>query len=307
MARIRSIHPGLFTDEAFMALSSDGQVFFLGLWTEADDQGVFEWKPLTLKVRLRGGKDGAVEPLLEELTAVNSIQRYEVGGRVYGAIRNFRKFQRPKKPNAIHPITDEIRTYVALSAANPEPSDDEHDEVLHQFGTGTEKSPQREDGGGRMKDEGGTKKTSGVASQLPAVLGPVFITLPTNRFESQGEEVPIYQPFVEEMQSLYPAIAVGDQLRAMRAWLITNAEKRKTRSGMKRFINGWLSKSQDRGAPRETIRGFGNGRGKPPSANDKNLAGAALAIASFGDDDDEPREAAADRDAGRPVLPFLDA
>ncbi len=41
MARIRSIHPGLFTDEAFMALSLLARVVLPGLWTECDDQGVF--------------------------------------------------------------------------------------------------------------------------------------------------------------------------------------------------------------------------------------------------------------------------
>jgi hypothetical protein len=54
----------------------------------------------------------------------------------------------------------------------------------------------------------------------------------------------------------------------------------------------------------------GNGyglRGKLPTANDKNLAGAAIAIASFGPNDDQCGEAEVDRDAGEPVLPLLDA
>src|ERR1700722_3074478 len=105
MARIRSVHPGLFTDEAFMGLSSDAQVFLIGLWTEADDQGMFEWKPLTLRMRLRPTKDGDVDPILSELEAAQCIKMFEISGRKYGAIRNFRKFQKPKTPNAIHPIT----------------------------------------------------------------------------------------------------------------------------------------------------------------------------------------------------------
>ena len=137
MARIRSIHPGLFTDEAFVSISADAQVFLMGLWTEADDQGLFEWKPVTLRMRLRPTKDGSVDGLLEELRAANFIQGYELGGRQYGAVRNFRKYQRPKKPNSVHPITEEIRTYVGLSNAS------------------SELSPQREDGGDKMEEEGG--------------------------------------------------------------------------------------------------------------------------------------------------------
>jgi len=116
MARIRSVHPGLFTDEAFVGLSADAQVFFIGLWTEADDQGVFEWKPLQLKMRLRGGKDGPVEPILEELRAANCIASYELSDRKYGVVRNFRRFQRPKKPNCIHLLPDEFRTYAGLNS-----------------------------------------------------------------------------------------------------------------------------------------------------------------------------------------------
>ncbi len=73
MARIRSIHPGLFTDEAFVSLTADAQVFLMGIWTEADDQGAFEWKPLTLRMRLRPTKDGPVDDLLDELEAAKFI------------------------------------------------------------------------------------------------------------------------------------------------------------------------------------------------------------------------------------------
>jgi hypothetical protein len=299
MARIRSIHPGLFTDEAFVILSDAAQIFFLGLWTEADDQGVFEWKPMSLRMRLRPTKDGPVEPLLAEIVAAERILRFEMGGRHYGAIRNFRKYQRPKKPNAIHPITEEIRTYVALTAPSSELDDVEDAQVLPEPVSSTEKSPQMKDEGGRMKDEG-EKDTCGVASRPPAVLGPEFIRLPTNRFETQGEEVVIYQPFVAEMQGLYPSMDVGEQLRSMRAWLITNRELRKTRKGMTRFINGWLSRKQDKGNSRET-----SNRGRGPSAHDKLFAASASIINDLYADD-RPGENGGDSadviPIGRPLL-----
>jgi hypothetical protein len=121
MARIRSVHPGLFTDEVFVQLSDAAQVFFIGLWTEADDQGAFEWKPVTLKMRIRPASIIPVEPLLEELEAAGCIKQYAIGGKKYGAVRNFCRFQRPKKPNSTHPIPDEFRTYTASSATGSEP------------------------------------------------------------------------------------------------------------------------------------------------------------------------------------------
>lgn len=141
MSRIRSVHPGLWTDEAFVCLSDAAQIFFIGLWTECDDQGAFEWKPVQLRLKLRGNRDGSIEPILAELEDANCIMRYEVGGRSYGLVRNFLRFQRPKKPNSVHPVPAELRTYTASGDLSSPP-------VPHQFHTGGEKSPQMEDGGG---------------------------------------------------------------------------------------------------------------------------------------------------------------
>lgn len=147
MARIRSIHPSLFTDEQFVNLSDGAQVFYLGLLTEADDQGIFEWKPVSLRLRLRGNRDGGVEGLLSELEAADKVAAYELDGRKYGAIRNFRKFQRPKSPNAVHPTTLQWRIYVGLEKPKPETPPPQPD----QFPPNGEKSPQMEDGGGRRE------------------------------------------------------------------------------------------------------------------------------------------------------------
>lgn len=115
MARIRSVFPGLFTDEAFAPLSDAAQITLIGLWTEADDNGVFEWKPVRLRMRLRPSKDGSVEPMLAELVGANVIMPFEDQGRHYGAVRNFKKYQRPKSPQAVHPLPDHIVDYVSGS------------------------------------------------------------------------------------------------------------------------------------------------------------------------------------------------
>lgn len=120
MARIRSVHPGLFTDDAFIQLSDAAQIFWVGLWTEADDQGVFEWKPATLKLRLRGASVLPVEPLLAELAALDCVRQFEFGGRQFGAVRNFQRFQRPKRPNRTHVLPPEFRTYVGSDASGGE-------------------------------------------------------------------------------------------------------------------------------------------------------------------------------------------
>ena len=75
-------------------------------------------------------------------------------------------------------------------------------------------------------------------------LEPVFISIPTNK---SGEEFEVLQSFVDEMRELYPNVNVENQLRAMKAWAISNPQKRKTKQGMTRFINSWLAREQDKG------------------------------------------------------------
>lgn len=52
--------------------------------------------------------------------------------------------------------------------------------------------------------------------------------------------------FMREMMDCYPDVDINEQLQKMRAWLLSNPGKRKTRRGMPRFINSWLSRSPKR-------------------------------------------------------------
>jgi hypothetical protein len=168
MARIRSIHPGLMTDEAFMAIGHGAFRFYTGLLMEADDQGIFEWKPLTLKARILPAHNEDVIGLLAELTVANIIIQFTANGRAYGAIRNFMKWQRPRRPSNVHPMTPEIAVFVSRSSeqtANIPDSgrtaNDTDDDVPANVG-----SPPDKDGrvpaevGGRREDGGGKRESN---------------------------------------------------------------------------------------------------------------------------------------------------
>lgn len=47
----------------------------------------------------------------------------------------------------------------------------------------------------------------------------------------------------------YPAVNIEYELQKMRAWLDSNPTRRKTRRGIERFINNWLSRTQDSAKP----------------------------------------------------------
>ena len=52
-----------------------------------------------------------------------------------------------------------------------------------------------------------------------------------------------------EYEELYPNVDVMQELRKMKGWLNANPTKRKTKRGIKRFINNWLSREQDKPKP----------------------------------------------------------
>jgi hypothetical protein len=79
-------------------------------------------------------------------------------------------------------------------------------------------------------------------AKQPVPQEPVVITMPLNSGEHQ-----VTESFAAQMQALYPAVDVAQELRTMTGWLIANPTKRKTKTGINRFINAWLSKCQDRG------------------------------------------------------------
>jgi len=148
MSRIRSTHPEQWTDEDFVELSFAARLLTLAIRNECDDKGIFEWKPKRIKMRLFPCDNVDVKILLSELVEFNQCIQFEVDGKHYGAVRNFRKYQRPKKPNDIHPITDEMAEYVGL-LKTISPKKPRKQQPIPQKG---EKSPQMEDVGDKMKE-----------------------------------------------------------------------------------------------------------------------------------------------------------
>ena len=60
-------------------------------------------------------------------------------------------------------------------------------------------------------------------------------------------EFPIFQNQVTNWSELYPAVDILQELRNMKGWLDANPSKRKTRTGALRFVNYWLSTTQNKG------------------------------------------------------------
>lgn len=107
MARKRMIDPSIWTDEGMAELSPRQQLLYIGLFSNADDEG-----------RLKGGAAGirlmlptlyaGVDPgeIAVDVDAVllqmRQLMRYEVDGRQYFAFKNFRQWQSINRPSDSH-------------------------------------------------------------------------------------------------------------------------------------------------------------------------------------------------------------
>lgn len=202
MSRIRSIHPGLWTDEAFVEMTPLARLFMLGLWNECDDMGSFSWSPLRLKMRILPADSADAGELLEEAITAGSLLRYEIDGKPYGAVRNFCLYQRPKKANSVHPQTDAVRKWVNLAARITRDGGEQGGKELPTNGG---KSRQMEDGGdkGRVGSEEKSSKPT-PPWKIPEGLNPqVWKDLLDNRKRKRlGQTETAWKQFQRELAAM---------------------------------------------------------------------------------------------------------
>lgn len=84
-----------------------------------------------------------------------------------------------------------------------------------------------------------------------------------------GDKFPIMPQRVAEFSMLYPAVDVMAELKKMDGWLISNPTRRKTKSGVMKFVNAWLVKQQNEAPQARQPAQRPNGR---PSINSIGVA-----------------------------------
>jgi len=97
-------------------------------------------------------------------------------------------------------------------------------------------------------------------ADMPEVVEPPIFELPTNKFNTSSEVYPVNQIQIDQLSNLYPAVDVPQQFRNMIGWLNSNSSKRKTLSGVPKFMNSWLAKDQNRGGSNGANQSTGQNR-----------------------------------------------
>ena len=140
---------------------------------------------------------------------------------------NGRKGGRPKKPtdNSENPENPSVFQKTQKSKDKEEDKDKEKEKEKHH--------------------EEDKSSSCAAASATP---DEIFFKLPT----IDGREYPVTFTDIEKARTLYPAVNVEQEVRNMAGWLDGHSANRKTWNGMKRFINGWLSRAQNSARPQAT-------------------------------------------------------
>lgn len=62
---------------------------------------------------------------------------------------------------------------------------------------------------------------------------------------ADGSEFPVPASLASEYAAAYPGVDVASELAQVRAWCLSNPRKRKTKNGIRRFLNSWLDRAQN--------------------------------------------------------------
>jgi hypothetical protein len=94
---------------------------------------------------------------------------------------------------------------------------------------------------GTEKTLASTARAVPASASVPPVRGALLDTLPLN----DGTSYEVREDDLVRDEPLYPGVDVRQEYRAMKAYLLANPRKTKTRSGIRRFMHNWLSRSQN--------------------------------------------------------------
>ena len=216
----RILKESICTSETVAELSDFEFRLWVGLITQVDDAGRGDARPAIIKGRVFPLRERVtvkdIDNALRGLAAKGCVSLYTVGGRPYLWFPTWSEHQRIRDCKPKYPGPEEqdemtpcgdLPQIAADCGLNPNPNPNPNPILCAE------------------------------QSSTPA------ISLVLNT----GDMFPVFKSDIDAWAKFYPNVDVMQQMRAMAAWLDANPKKRKTKQGIKKFINGWLSREQDSG------------------------------------------------------------
>ncbi len=219
----RIVREAILSSEKVSSLGWAEEVLYRRLMSIADDYGRHEANPKLLRSKCYPMQidDVTVDQVSKWLSACQKaqvLQVYQVDGKMYLQINNFGQQQRsaskcPAPDGNCSQVMESAHLGVAVSEVVSV------SEVVKDF--------------------------CSEPALPPAEQEPSVISFPLNTGTEWGLPESKYREFV----GIYPQVDVMSELRKMKGWFIGNPTKRKTKTGILRFINTGLSKAQDQNRP----------------------------------------------------------
>ncbi|WP_206458670.1 hypothetical protein [Anaerovorax sp. IOR16] len=223
----RIIKESICTSDSIEKLSWFEEAFFYRLMVNCDDYGRTDARLAILKSRLfplKSVTEKQVGECLNKLATVGMIFLYEYDEKPYLQLLSWEKHQNVRTKKSKYPPMD-IKTV---------------DDLLKRY----EHLHTDENTCGTNPIQSESESKSEVLPEAePASSSPAAISLMLN----DKSLYPITQEQVNKWSKLYPAVDVMQELRKMVGWLEANPKRRKTSSGILRFITNWLAGEQDKG------------------------------------------------------------
>lgn len=242
----RIIKESIGTSEKIASLTDFEFRVWISLIVSADDVGRGDARPAIIRGRCFPLRDQVtarnIDAALHGLATKGLVSLYEVGGKPYFWLQSWAKHQRIRECKPKYPGPDEADNVQQsgvpfghspqLAATCGEAPHTAAERGLNTIQSNTNPNP--------------NQNSSFCAEPETVSTPPAVISMPLN----DGSEWPIYQDKIDKWQTLYPAVDVRQELREMVGWLDSNPTKRKTKTGISRFITGWLGREQDKGGSR---------------------------------------------------------
>lgn len=218
------------------SLSWFEEVLFYRLIVNCDDYGRYDGRLKIIKntcFPLKDITEKDVEKALNKLSAVGLVRVYEAQGRPTLQLVTWEQHQSIRAKKSKYPPFDNTckQMYADVSKCPRNPI--------------------------QSNQNPNTNICSEQKQSEPAETPVITLLLNT------GEEYPITHTDITMFAELYPSVDILQEMRNMKGWCISNPKKRKTRNGIRRFINSWLANEQDKGGtkgydPKSNQSKYGN-------------------------------------------------
>ncbi len=298
MASGRMISVAFFQSETIASLPRTTRYFFVGLFTNADDQGRMKAHPALLRSRIYPYDDVPLDEIDSDIAALEAgdfIIRYETEGRCFVQIKNWWRYQHPRWawPSEYPPPEGwEDRYHYRQGnriidhnwAATPEANDDEPDGASD---TGPTVEPPRGHDGNSVEPapNGNDNGNDNGNAEKPGAPPP---EKPKPRRRKQPEEppkepTPLAVARYRTIARMYPDKAIWPEInsvigedetnlafweKVMKAWIACGWSKRNVKGMMEWYVRRELPTTSKKGANNGANRASG---GAPGSARVQSL------------------------------------